>query len=162
MEHTWTIEEIDGGPVGCDDFWICVPCGASGAPVWYDFHEGKAVPRPAPSMGIFFAGYSTRTGRGILSLKWVSRLCPANAIPGRCAPAILRGSGVRTPIAGQSRVVGRFGLQVPVIIGPKLAKRPTTQSRVSLSADCDEAKAQIATHVVSPGGCGKCCSNVRR
>lgn len=33
MEHTWEVENIDGGPVGDADFWICRRCGASGGPV---------------------------------------------------------------------------------------------------------------------------------
>lgn len=50
--HKWETEEIDGGPVGCDDFWICHVCGASGGPVMYD----KDGPRPGPTMGPFLAG----------------------------------------------------------------------------------------------------------
>ena len=50
--HKWDVEEIDGGPVGCDDFWICHQCGASGGPVWYT-ESGRGDP---PSMGPFLAG----------------------------------------------------------------------------------------------------------
>ena len=32
-EHTWEVEEVDGGHVGVDNFWICHACGASGGPV---------------------------------------------------------------------------------------------------------------------------------
>lgn len=31
--HTWETEEIDGGHVGVEDFWICRACGASGGSV---------------------------------------------------------------------------------------------------------------------------------
>ena len=33
-EHTWITEEVDGGSVGCGDFWICSECQASGGPVF--------------------------------------------------------------------------------------------------------------------------------
>ncbi len=50
--HTWETEEIDGGAVGADDFWICRKCGASGGPVFsqperlprYPFLAGPALP----------------------------------------------------------------------------------------------------------------------
>lgn len=31
--HTWITVEIDGGPLGTEDFWQCSECGASGGPV---------------------------------------------------------------------------------------------------------------------------------
>lgn len=35
MEHTWTVEQVDGGPpIGLGNFWICSACHASGGPVW--------------------------------------------------------------------------------------------------------------------------------
>jgi hypothetical protein len=43
--HAWEVEEVDGGPVGVDDFWICHQCGASGGPVWYN--EGANSRDPA-------------------------------------------------------------------------------------------------------------------
>ncbi len=30
MNHTWAIEEVNGGPVGTDDFYRCTACGCSG------------------------------------------------------------------------------------------------------------------------------------
>lgn len=49
--HSWTVETVDGGPVGTCDFWRCVPCGASGGPVlgqaerphWTPFLAGEGV-----------------------------------------------------------------------------------------------------------------------
>lgn len=52
--HAWQVEEIDGGPVGFGDFWICHECGASGGPYWSDdklptraFLAGPALPLSA-------------------------------------------------------------------------------------------------------------------
>ena len=50
--HKWETEEIDGGPVGVDDFWICHACGASGGPVMYR-KDGLDV---VPTMDPFLAG----------------------------------------------------------------------------------------------------------
>lgn len=30
LQHDWVIEEVDGGAIGVEDFWICRRCGASG------------------------------------------------------------------------------------------------------------------------------------
>jgi hypothetical protein len=46
--HLWTTEEVDGGPVGKDDFYICQSCGASGGPVIGN--------EPPPTMAPFLAG----------------------------------------------------------------------------------------------------------
>ena len=43
-EHTWIVEEIDGGPLGIGDFWKCSVCGASGGPTL--FVEKHPPPRP--------------------------------------------------------------------------------------------------------------------
>lgn len=32
MDHKWEEEEVDGGPIGTDIFWICKQCGAGGGP----------------------------------------------------------------------------------------------------------------------------------
>lgn len=32
-EHVWEIEEVNGGHLGAEDFYICRRCGASGGPV---------------------------------------------------------------------------------------------------------------------------------
>ncbi len=32
MEHTWIIEEVDGGTLGPVDIWRCSVCGAAGGP----------------------------------------------------------------------------------------------------------------------------------
>ncbi len=53
--HKWDVEEIDGGYVGCGDFWICHVCGASGGPVCYTKGGQQGDP---PSMGPFLAGFS--------------------------------------------------------------------------------------------------------
>lgn len=42
--HTWEVEEVDGGPVGVGEFWICRPCGASGGPVFGQPEEPHWVP----------------------------------------------------------------------------------------------------------------------
>lgn len=46
--HTWTTEEVDGGPCGVGEFHICQDCGASGGPVW--------EAREAPTLPPFLAG----------------------------------------------------------------------------------------------------------
>jgi len=33
--HVWETEEVDGGHLGVEDFWICRQCGASGGPVGF-------------------------------------------------------------------------------------------------------------------------------
>lgn len=50
--HKWEIEEVDGGPVGTEDFWICRQCGASGGPVCYT--DGTKH-EPPPSFEPFLA-----------------------------------------------------------------------------------------------------------
>jgi hypothetical protein len=32
-DHAWTVETLDGGPMGAGDFWLCSGCGASGGPI---------------------------------------------------------------------------------------------------------------------------------
>lgn len=54
--HSWEVEEVDGGPVGVNDCWICHQCGASGGPVWYN-EKGQ---QPGPSMNPFLAGPGIR------------------------------------------------------------------------------------------------------
>ena len=46
-KHTWVTEEVNGGHLGVDDFWICKECGASGGPVMWD--------RKGPSFDPFLA-----------------------------------------------------------------------------------------------------------
>jgi hypothetical protein len=36
VEHSWKIEEIDGGHLGVADFWTCPVCTAGGGPSWGD------------------------------------------------------------------------------------------------------------------------------
>ena len=45
--HKWEIEEIDGGAVGIEDFWICKGCGASGGVAWSTFGGNPSPPRHA-------------------------------------------------------------------------------------------------------------------
>lgn len=33
-QHVWETENVDGGSVGCADFWVCRRCGASGGVAW--------------------------------------------------------------------------------------------------------------------------------
>lgn len=48
-EHTWIIEEVDGGHVGVGDFWLCSDCGASGGPALLSSKD-------TPQGWIFLAG----------------------------------------------------------------------------------------------------------
>lgn len=48
-EHEWITEEVNGGHVGVDDFWVCKNCGASGGPVAFWRKS------PGPSMHPFYA-----------------------------------------------------------------------------------------------------------
>lgn len=48
--HQWDIQEIDGGPMGVSDFYICRQCGASGGP-----HLGRPGGE-VPSFPPFLAG----------------------------------------------------------------------------------------------------------
>lgn len=50
--HTWEVEEVDGGPVGTGEFWICRSCGLSGGPIlgphdtkprWKPFLAGEGL-----------------------------------------------------------------------------------------------------------------------
>jgi len=51
--HNWEVEEVDGGPIGIGEFWICHACGASAGPVawfvsskskrWSDFLAGVSL-----------------------------------------------------------------------------------------------------------------------
>lgn len=34
-DHTWIVEEVDGGPIGTCDFWRCSVCGAGGGPAGF-------------------------------------------------------------------------------------------------------------------------------
>lgn len=34
-EHNWATELVDGGHLGCAEFWRCLDCGASGGPVLF-------------------------------------------------------------------------------------------------------------------------------
>lgn len=48
LPHHWETEEVDGGPAGVSDFYLCRQCGASGGPAGF----GGEVPRFPP----FLAG----------------------------------------------------------------------------------------------------------
>ena len=49
-DHVWEIEEVDGGPAGVSDFWICRVCGSSGGLAWDS--------KKPPTGGFFFAGHN--------------------------------------------------------------------------------------------------------
>lgn len=49
--HLWEMEEVDGGPVGVNDFWRCKQCDAAGGPVWY-YKDG---PRKKDNDWVFYA-----------------------------------------------------------------------------------------------------------
>ncbi len=56
MPHIWTVEEVDGGAIGVDTFWICIRCGASGGGIFSCFTGGLNPPSP------FLAGYGGGQG----------------------------------------------------------------------------------------------------
>lgn len=45
-EHVWETEDVDGGHLGVEDFYICRRCGASGGPVVFG---------PPPTLSPFYA-----------------------------------------------------------------------------------------------------------
>lgn len=46
--HDWISEEIDGGTLGVEDFWVCRKCGADGGSSYLFTQEGiqPSIPRP--------------------------------------------------------------------------------------------------------------------
>lgn len=55
IPHIWEAEEVDGGHLGVDEFWVCRGCGASGG-VTFDVRGRKTTPRP------FLAGFGRTDG----------------------------------------------------------------------------------------------------
>lgn len=59
-EHTWIVQEIDGGPIGIGEFWLCSTCGASAGHL--GFHEtpetGRLPGRKGRLSRVFLAGPS--------------------------------------------------------------------------------------------------------
>ena len=45
-KHAWEKEEVDGGPLGTDEFWACFECGASGGAAFHPFTGKETTPRP--------------------------------------------------------------------------------------------------------------------
>jgi hypothetical protein len=72
-EHVWEVEEIDGGPVGIEEFWICRACGASGGPtitgqtpgkwIFYasGFHADQKLPEDCDAAAKIIAGFKKET-----------------------------------------------------------------------------------------------------
>ena len=56
VPHAWEAEEVDGGHLGTDEFWVCRGCGASGGVVYDGFRGRKTTPRP------FLAGFGRSEG----------------------------------------------------------------------------------------------------
>jgi hypothetical protein len=60
--HTWTKEEIDGGPMGVGEFWKCSTCGASGGPTDWG-KVGLLSEETEPSWRPFLAGTGVKLSR---------------------------------------------------------------------------------------------------
>lgn len=63
IPHTWDVEEVDGGSMGTDEFWICRRCGASGGLVTTPRFGNNTITFVKSKPFAFLAGHGTTSGK---------------------------------------------------------------------------------------------------